>query len=151
MAFDVKASIEAIHGYLTASGYPGRVQVGEPKQPPSEQIMAAVYMRSSTITRVYLGGDTGELHIVSIRLHMNMLHEPTEDIEYRLALAVSQISSDLLGDYELGGTIREIDAAGMNGTPMSATWGYVSISDLMYRTVEITVPMNVDGSATAAP
>lgn len=148
MAFNIKDTLDVIHGYLVASGHVTRAQVGEPKSPPTEFLTGAVFMLSTVITKAYLQTQE-ESHVVQVRLYIDMLHEPTEEIEFRLALAVAEIVDDLIGDFSLGANIREVDIAGMNGTPLATTWGYVGISQRIYRIVDITLPLNVDNAVAA--
>mgnify|MGYP001589921058 CR=1 FL=1 len=150
--FNSKATLEQVHSYLAASGYFGGSQIGEPKAPPQGvKLFAAVYMMDASVTRVYVNGGLAENHVVQIRIYRNALLEPTKDIELELAIAVQQVASDLLGDYDLGATIREVDAGGMNGTPYKTEWGHVDLGGVVYRVADITLPLNIDDSATAAP
>ena len=149
MAFDIKSTIEAIDSFLLAGGYVEKSSVGEPKSPPSEGLSASVFMSSVGVAKVTLG-TTIELHTVVIRLYKNMMEEPTEGIEYQLAQVVSAISSDLLGDFDLGATIRNVDAAGAEGSSMRAAWGYIDLGGVMFRSVDIFVPLIVDDSASLA-
>ncbi len=150
MAFNIKATMEAVHGYLLASGYFAQVQVGEPKQPPREELAASIFMDAVSVASLTLG-TTIERHVLTVRLYRDMLSEPQQEIEYDLAMAVSQISGDLLGDYDLGATIRNVDAAGQHGPPMGASWGYAEVGGVMYRVVDLLVPLIVDDSAMPAP
>ena len=77
-------------------------------------------------------------------LYRDMLAEPQEQGEFDLALTVQDIGSDLLGDFDLGSSVRNIDAAGIYGTPVGAQWGYTSVANVMFRTVDITVPIVVN-------
>jgi len=77
-----------------------------------------------------------------------MLAEKGEDIEFQMAEVVQKVGSDLLGDYDLGGTVRTVDAAGQYGTAFGAEWGYVDLGGVMFRVADITVPLTVDDSAT---
>ncbi len=79
-----------------------------------------------------------------------MLNEPEDQIEYQLAEALSEISSDLIGEYDLGATIRNIDVGGIYGQSLTSEWGYLDVGGVMFRVVDITVPLIVDDSATAA-
>lgn len=98
---------------------------------------------------------TIEVHTAIVRIHMKAFTEPGENTETQMADIVSNLMEDFMGDFDLGGTIRNIDVGGSEGEPLSATWGYVGINQaggnpVMFRTVDITVPMIVDGSATPA-
>lgn len=151
MPFDIKATLETVEDWFGKSGYFGKVQIGEPKQPPQEALSAAVFMNRVTTVLVFANGGTREVHVVTMRMYRDMLAEPQADIELGLAKAVSSVSSDLLGDFELGAKIMAVDVAGMHGTPYGATWGYLDLSGKMYRIVDILMPFIVDDSATVAP
>ena len=149
MPFLVKDTLVQMQTYLARSGYVDEVLVGEPKSPPSSQgLTAALFLSNVGIGQITAGGQTVESHVVMLRIYRNMLKEPTEQIEYELAEAVSNISDDLLGDFDLGARIRHIDAGGIYGTPFTVRWGYVEVSGTMFRIADITVPLVVDGSAT---
>tara|TARA_Y100000310_G_scaffold317160_1_gene369703 strand:- start:2194 stop:2646 length:453 start_codon:yes stop_codon:yes gene_type:complete len=149
MAFAIKATLQAVQSYLMASGYFSEVSVGEPKQPVEGELTAALFMSSATVAELTLA-TTIELHVATIRVYGDMLREPTEEIEFGLAEVVQDVGSDLLGEYDLGATIRNVDAGGQYGTPMSTNWGHVEVSGKMYRIADITLPLIVDDSATFA-
>ena len=119
MPFDVKASLQAIESYLSKSGYFGSVGVGERKAPPSgEKLTADIWMKSAAVARLYANGGTAESHVVLLRIYRDLFSMPTQDTEFVLAEVVQKVLSDLLGEYDLGATVREIDAGGINGTPV---------------------------------
>ena len=146
MAFLVKTTLKALQTHLAKTGFVRNALIGEPKS-PADVLTAAVFMQSATVTQVMFDGSTVELHTVLTRVYDQMLDEPTEDLEIRVAHAVSQISSNMLGDFDLNSTIRHVDAAGSQGTPFGIQWGYAEIGGVMHRIADITVPMVVDGSA----
>ena len=151
MAFDIDRTLHAVTSFLKVDGKFRTVTIGEPKSiTPLTSICVAVFMQSTAITKFYLNGGTEEVHVVMVRLYRDMLAEPTEDIETDLAKSVQRIVSDLLGDYDLGATIRNIDGAGGIGTNLGSAWGYTDLSGRMFRIVDITLPLIVDDSATAA-
>jgi hypothetical protein len=95
-------------------------------------------------------GATLEVHVVTLRIYRDMLEDSVEVAEVELADAVSYVAEDILGEFDLGATIRHVDAAGIYGQGVTYTWGYVSIGDKMYRSVDIQLPCVVDGSVTMA-
>ena len=152
MAFDVKATLQAIESYLSASGYFTYVGVGERKAPPSgDGLSVDLWMKSAAVVRLYANGGTGESHVVLVRVYRDLFGLPTEETEFVLAKAVQQILSDLLGEYDLGTTVREIDAGGINGQPVRTDWGHVDIGGKLFRVADITIPLSVDDSATMVP
>jgi hypothetical protein len=151
MPFAIQATLETVQGYLNRSGYfAAGTRIGEPKAPPvagSNALYAAVYMRHVAVAELNLRA-THELHTVQVRIYRDMLAEPTEQAETQMAKVVSQVMSDLLGDLDLGATIRNIDAGGQYGAKLEATWGYVEVGGMLYRVVDITLPLIIDDSAT---
>lgn len=148
MAFDVKSTLRSVESYLQASGYHAAgVQIGEPKQPPQTGFSAAVFMSHVGVATLTLT-TTIELHVATVRVYRDMLAEPQENVELDMAVIVSKVMSDLAGEYDLGATIRNVDIGGQYGTPLSARWGYLDVSGVMYRIADITLPLIVDDSAT---
>ncbi|MCR4340906.1 MAG: hypothetical protein NUW01_13585 [Gemmatimonadaceae bacterium] len=147
-AFNIKSTLLAIQSYLAASGHVKLARIGEPKSPP-ESVTAAVYMSSVAVAELTLA-TTIESQVVTIRLYRGAFDD-AEAAELELAQVVSNISRDLLGEFDLGGTIRNVDAGGQYGTGLSARWGYVDVGGTMYRVADMTVPLVVDDSASLAP
>lgn len=151
VAFGVKATLQAMQSHLKASGYFQDVLIGEPKGPPGgNKPTAALFMNSASVVQIMLDGGTVESHIVTLRVYRNMLQESTEKAETDLAEAVSKTSEDILGEFDLGGNIRNVDAAGMHGSGVRFDWGYIQIDQTMFRICDITVPLIVDNSVTMA-
>lgn len=148
MAFKIKDTLQIIQGHLTANGYLTRAQIAEPKNAPTDNVAAAIFMSSSTMGTAYLGNQVEEHHVVTVRFYVDMMHEPSKKIEFRLSEVVAEFTDDLLGDFSLGENVREVDYAGMGGTPLSARYGYSDISGKMYRIVDLSLPLNVDNSVT---
>jgi len=154
MAFNITNTLNAITSHISSSGYVNDVQVGEPVSVPdaNDRIFAAVWMTSATVAEVTLS-NTIELHVSNVRLYKRAAFgqgDDSGDVERELAIAVSQISSNLIGEYDLGESIRNIDVAGQYGGGLTATWAYVQIGQTVFRTVDLVVPLIVDDSATQA-
>ena len=154
MAFNIKSTLDAIVSHIARTGYVAEVRVGEPSSPPDaiDKLHAAIYMTSASIVGLTLE-TTIEQHTVTVRLYRRAAFGQGDDagaVEAEMALAVSQITSNLVGEFDLGATMRNIDVGGQYGQALNATFGYVSLGTTMFRTVDITVPLIVDGSATQA-
>tara|TARA_R110002020_G_scaffold393611_1_gene603772 strand:+ start:69 stop:524 length:456 start_codon:yes stop_codon:yes gene_type:complete len=148
MAFDASNTLDAVAGHLLASGYLRDVMIGEPKSPPSgDQLTASVFLNSISVAEVTLG-TTIESHVLTLRIFRNMLAEPTETMEKEFAKAVSSILSDIIGEFDLGGSVRSIDVAGIYGSSIAVSYGYLDLGGTMFRIADITLPLIVDDSAT---
>jgi len=154
MAFNIKATLDAIASHIARTGYVAEVRVGEPSSPPDaiDKLHAAIYMASANVVDLTLA-TTIEQHVVTVRLYRRAAFGQGDDagaVEAEMAVAVAQITSNLVGEFDLGATMRNIDLAGQYGQSLNATFGYVSLGTTMFRTVDITVPLIVDGSGTQA-
>ena len=151
MAFDIKNTLHAVETYVQNLGLFSTVQIGEPKQAVGQGLHAAIYMQSVSIIMIYVGGETRDSHIVQLRVYKDMLAEntdPQNNLESELASVVSKLMENLLGDTDLESSIMSIDAGGMDGGSMTATYGYLTLGGVMYRVVDINIPLIVNGSAT---
>ena len=154
MAFNIKATLDAISSHIARTGYVNDVRIGEPVSPPDaiEKMHAAIYMANAGVVSLTLS-TTIEVHGVVVRLYRRAAFGQGDDagqVEAEMALAVSQVTSNLVGEFDLGSTMRNIDIAGQYGQSLSATWGYITIGNTVFRTVDLTVPLVVDESATQA-
>ena len=147
MAYDIEDTLRFIQSHLAASSRFVHTQIGEPKSPPAGGLTASVRMDGQAVSLLSLQS-TIETHTVIIRIYRNMLAEPQEDAEIEVAQAVSEVEEDLIGDFDLGGTVRNIDIGGQHGAGVSARWGYVDVGGTLYRIADITLPFIVDDSAS---
>ncbi|HLA18302.1 MAG TPA: hypothetical protein VJ253_03185 [Dehalococcoidia bacterium] len=140
MVVRLKPVLQLLQGYLAASGHFASTSIGEPKDAPGNThgavMLAAYSIPATTLNR------TIERREVSIRVYINAMREPVEEIEFDLDTIVGDIMEDLCGDFSLGGTVRNIDA-----TAVVTRFGYQTISGMMYRLADITLPLIVDDSA----
>ena len=151
MAFEIKNTLLAVETYVQNLGLFSTVRIGEPKQALGQGFHASIFMQSVGITSIYLGGETRESHVAQLRIYKDMLAEytdPQNSLETELASVVSKLMSNLLSDTDLESSIMSIDAGGMDGTSMTATYGYIEVGGQMYRIVDIGIPFIVNGSAT---
>lgn len=146
-AFNVKSTLQTVQSALMKMGYFPKAEIGEPKSPPTEPMAAALFMSNAAVAETTLG-TTIELHVVTVRFYRRIFEEKEETIEYEMAEVLSKLMSDLLGDFDLGATIRSIDVGGQYGTAPRGDWGYVDVGGVMFRTVDLTLPLIVDDSAS---
>lgn len=145
MSLNVTGILDGIVSHAMALGVFDRVQGHEPKNPPGHGLTMAVW-----VDRIgpQPGGSglsvtTGRLEFI-VRLYSNALQDPADAIDPNLLAAVDVLLAAYSGDFELGGTVRNIDLLGMQGTPLSGRAGYLTISSTMYRIFDITLPVIVN-------
>lgn len=146
MAFNLTATLDALLTHLAGSGHFEHVQVGEPKSPPSTTGLTGAIFISNLVTNDLTFQLGVEVHTVTVRCYLNMMHEPQKDVELKIAEAISKIITDLLGDWNLSTAIDHIDSAGQFGSGIDVNFSYLDVGGTMFRLADITVPMVVDSA-----
>jgi len=126
-----------IQGHLAKSGYFQEVLIGEPVSVrPENGHSAAIWtigvrIPATTCTKAIRVYDT------KIRLYARAFQRDSKQVELGLADAVFRTTSELLGEFDLGGHVREIDIGGMYGAPLRALWGYENLDNSVYRICDL--------------
>jgi hypothetical protein len=145
MALDTVAILDRVVSHALAAGYFERVNGHEPKTAPGHGLHAAVWVDSVKPASGQSGLiATTALFVVNVRIYQNMIAEPQDMIDPRVMAAVDALMTAYSGDFELGGTVRNIDLMGMAGTPMAAQAGYIQQDGKVYRAVTITLPLVIN-------
>jgi len=141
----IETTLVKLSSLLKSMGIFRTVQRVEPKGAPGSGLTVAVYLNSITPAAGASGlsAATG-LYIYTIRIMTNMLQEPTEKIDVILAHAIDKVFLTLAGDVDLGSNIRNIDIFGELGTQLKATAGYIEVDKLLYRSVDISLPLIIN-------
>ena len=153
MTFNPSASLTALKTALTDIGYfSGGVLIGEPFGPVTT-VTAAIFFMDLDAAQVTLS-DTIDVWGICVRIYARggMTPADAQTAELALANGVSEVWTALAGAFTLGGTVRAIDWAGEEaGHKMTAKWGHIVLGGTIFRVVDITVNLIVDGSATFVP
>tara|TARA_Y100000310_G_scaffold50965_1_gene47025 strand:- start:2057 stop:2512 length:456 start_codon:yes stop_codon:yes gene_type:complete len=146
MAFNLTATLNALLTHLAGAGHFEQVQIGEPKSPPSTTGLTGAIFIANLVTNDITFQLGIEVHTVTIRCYLNMMHEPHKDIELKLAGAISKIITDLLGDWNLSTAIKHIDSGAEFSSGIDVGFSYLDVGGTMFRVADITVPMVVDSA-----
>ena len=144
MVKTLRTTLEQIASYFEAHGGFDETYIGEPTRPPDGYAVAVLYHRSR-IKATTLTGPIETRTIICRVYHKAALEDPVAELEQRMAEYVDDIIATFMGDFDLGGTIRNIEM-----TELEVQWGFQTIQNLTYRLADVYVPMIVDDSATFA-
>lgn len=153
MSFDPTVSLQALMSVIAASGYcTGGVRARHPLAPPDGDYAAHVFYDEITVNQLFAGGEDEQTHTLGIRVYQVADRSPNEEhAEIELGQLVGNVIGAIAADADLAAGangVRNVDAAGITGESVRAFWGYEEIGGTQYRTVDIVVPLIVDGSAT---
>ena len=136
-ATNTRAALENIQSKLLAMGGGTKAVIGEPKTGVQSGIVMVIPM-GGHVDEVTLTAPR-EVHQVSIVRLENALQGPEEEIDLRLDKWRAEISEDIWGDFDLGGTIAY-------ALPAETAWeyGHVTYESTLYRYCDITLSFRVD-------
>jgi hypothetical protein len=122
-----------------------RVNTSEPKNAPGNGLTAAVWLQmvSPVAAASGLAATSARVEFM-LRIYSNMLQEPQDAIDPEILSAVDVLMGAYSGDFDLGGTVRNVDLLGAHGVGLSAVAGYLSVDNKMFRVVDVTLPLIVN-------
>jgi hypothetical protein len=142
---DANALLVAIEDHALVTGLFETVNGHEPKNPPSNGITLAIWLKDIMPVPASSGLDIVTIRVSwFVRLYSNVLQEPQDDIDTNLLNALSMLFTQYCGAFTLGGLVRNVDIFGESGTALSALSGYVTMSGSVYRVMTITLPVIIN-------
>ncbi|PBC71579.1 hypothetical protein BX265_6189 [Streptomyces sp. TLI_235] len=148
MAVDIDGILNAIVSHAMASGYFDQVNQHEPKNRPGHGITAGVWVdRVRPAASSGLASDSA-LMVFNVRLYTSTLQEPQDAIDPEMVKAIDALFTAYIGDFTLGGLIRNVDLRGAEGTPLDGQAGYLEQDDVLYRVFTITLPVVINDAWT---
>jgi len=77
--------------------------------------------------------------------------EPQDGVDIAVTGAVDGLLAAYSGDFDLGGTVANVDLLGMHGAGLRARFGFTRFDSTTYRVATLTVPLIVNDVWTEAP
>jgi hypothetical protein len=136
---------DAVVSDAQASGYFDRVNTHEPKSAPGYGLTAAVWVQSIEAVGAISGLQASCARIVfMVRIYTSMLMEPQDMIDPMMLKAVSNLMRRYHDDFDFEGAIRNVDLLGQTGDPLKAEFGYIEVSEKLYRACTLAIPCLVN-------
>lgn len=151
MALDAGALTNATINPALTLGVFAKVNGHEPKNAPGKGLTCSFWLdRIRPITSSGLNTTT-LLVVFNARIQSDMLAEPQDDIDPRLAEAAGLLFNAYHSDLTLGGLVRTIDVFGSEGVRLEGRAGYLEQDRRQFRIFTLTVPLIVNDVWTQTP
>lgn len=149
---NVQVTFDALQSHALASGVFDRVNTHEPANPPGNGLTAAIWADSIAPVALASGLAVTSARVVyMVRVYSSTLQRPADAIDPAVMAAVDALMTAYSGDFDLGGTIRNVDLLGAHGAPLGAQAGYLPFPDgPVLRVMTITVPVIVNDAFVQA-
>jgi hypothetical protein len=144
MTLDISTILDRAVSHAMALGVFESVNTHEPKNSPGNGLTCAVW--ASTVEPAMTSGldSTSVVVTLNVRLYTSMLTQPPDIIDPNLVSALDVLMAAYVGDFTLGGAVRQVDVRGAEGAKLAARAGYLDIDRKLYRVITINLPMIVN-------
>jgi hypothetical protein len=152
VALDLTTYMSAAASHAQALGLFEQVLGHEPVSAPGSGLTYALWVKRVTPIPARSG-----LATVSVRLEltgrvlMPADSEPLDGVDIAVTGAVDELMNAYSGDFELGGSVANVDLLGMHGAPLGAEFGYARFDSTTYRAATLTIPLVINDVWTEAP
>lgn len=141
----IPAIWNALNSHVQTLGYFDIVQMHEPKSAPPNGptgLACAMFLADLRPIPMASGLDATSVRIeITARICRSFKAAPEDMIDVNMAMACAAIMGSLTSDFDLGGTIRNVDLMGAHGNALAARAGYQKIDTANYRIMDVTIPM----------
>jgi hypothetical protein len=143
---DITTILARVQEHALTSGWFTDVNGEEPKSPPDTSgLTAAVWVQDIGPARGGSGLDSTSIRLgLMVRLYAGLYTEPGDAIDPRMMQALDALLRSYSGDFELDGTVRDVDLLGQYGEPLGAKAGYMLQGGTEYRVMDITLPLIIN-------
>ena len=145
MSLDVAGIVAAVESHAEATGVFERVVTTEPKAAPGKGMSVAIWAQDVGPVNAASGLAAVSVRVtLMVRVLKPMLSQPYGQIDPDILTAVDTLMSAYAGDFNLGGTVRNVDLLGQHGTAMAGRAGYLTIDKQTFRIMDITLPLIIN-------
>ncbi len=142
---DIRAVLSSLVSHARRLGSIATADVGPPLSEPTRPgVHYAVWLDGVRPVQRRSG-----LHVTSACVVLTgrlfLLAGPEQrNVEERIASATEALLAAYTGDFDLDGSISEVDLLGAHGQPLEVRSGWQRVGDATYRVATFTLPLLVD-------
>jgi hypothetical protein len=144
MALDIGTILDKLVSHAMASGHFETVNEFKVDEPAAAGITCGIWADDIRPIRSSGLAATSARVTFKVRLFSNTEAAPESYLDRAMVDATSALLTAYSGDFELGGNVRAVDLLGMEGVPLSADAHFMNLSGIIYRVMDIAVPLLVN-------
>lgn len=143
MSLGTRSILDKVVTHAMTLGVFAKVNTHEYKNAPGKGLYCEIW--AETIAPARSGLDvTSAVLTLNVRIRSDMIAEPQDGIDPAILDAVDLLMDAYTGDFELGGTARNIDLLAGSTPGLRADAGYLDQGGKLFRVVTITMPIIIN-------
>lgn len=141
MALDIGTILDRLVSHALSLGYFDSVNEFKVDEPTGAgNLTCGIW--GDDITPISSGQASTSVRILfKVRIFSSTEAAPESYLERAMVDATSALMNAYSGNFELGGNARNIDLLGSEGAPLSANAHYMNLSAVIFRVMDITLPV----------
>lgn len=151
MAVNITGIFDAMISHAQSLGYFQQVNQHESKQSAFEGLTCEIWIEQVNPVKTSALNSTTVRIQFEVRMYSGTLSEPYDDVETDLMLALDALMREYMGDFTLGGLVRQIDVFGAYGPGVACRTGFINHDGKEFRVFSLNVPVLVDDLWDQAP
>lgn len=148
---DTTSIMHAVVSHAMSLGLFDSVNQHEPKNAPGGSLICSIWWNGTeAVDSSGLASTTARVEF-NVRLQIPMLRQPVDRIDPDIMNAQDILMGAYVGDFTLGGLVRQVDVRGIHGEKLRAIPGYITQDQKVFRVADIQLPLIVNDAWTEAP
>lgn len=156
---DIPGLLTAVCDAAQKTGHISTVDPHEPREAPNSDLHAGFWWLSTRPAGGRVSGIAGAATVVTLmgRLYVpagDGTNLPYDDVDLKLMVAIDRLFAAWIGDFTLGGRVRNVDVFGEVSPGLGADGGYVAFgggNGKKFRVATITLPLIVNDQYEEVP
>lgn len=134
--------LDKVVSHVQTLAYFSDVQMHEPKNAPQGDLTCAIYVQAITPVALASGLAATSVRLeLTARIFKPFKSMPEDLIDINLGMAAAAIMGALSGDFDLGGSARNVDLLAQYGAGLGARAGYQTVGGTVFRIMDVTIPI----------
>lgn len=152
MTVDIINILASVTSHAQTLGVFDRFAGAEPENAPGNGLTGACWVQDIGPDVSGSGlASTSMVLLLNVRLYKPVNDLAPEQLDPEMVRALDLLFAAYVGDYTLGGLIRNVDVRGAKGTPLSGRAGYQQLDETVYRVFTIQLPLIVNDCWEESP
>lgn len=145
MSLDIVGLVDAVASHAASLGEFERVAQHEPENTGGGGLTFALWVDRLGAVRSSGLASTSARVVLFLRIYSSAEAAPMDEIDPRVTVATDALMRAYVGDFTLGGLVRQVDVRGEHGIDLEARAGYLESRDgALMRVMTITLPLIVN-------